>query len=172
MIPAPHLYLLPQKNPQIKPDTLYRTGNYKNILDEVNKLQSVSFHVKLSKEFVRIFPDSETAHRNISRYLKENNVQHYLITEYPNRVTKVVLRGLPNDIPVEELKNELINMGYPVIKINQLIKRSNNSPLPYTALFSTNRNLNYSIIAINKHTALITKWIFKWKIALNTLKRV
>lgn len=46
------------------------------------------------------------------------------------RPLKTVIRGLPSDITVEDIRDELPKLGFPVLKVAQLIKRKTQLPMP------------------------------------------
>lgn len=59
---------------------------------------------------------SEDDHRAITKFLKENQIEGYIIPIGVVRSVKVVIRGLPSDIPVENIKNVLTKLDFAYLK--------------------------------------------------------
>jgi hypothetical protein len=108
-----------------------RTQDYKEILKRIETTVTPNFHVRAGGDFVRIHPETGDDHRGITRFLKENQIEGYILPLGPPKFLKVVIRKLPIDTPEEEIKQELIEKGYPVTAVSQIIsaKTGKKNPL-------------------------------------------
>lgn len=76
-------------------------------------------------EFIRLDSHTEDDHRAIAKFFKDNQIEGYILPIGLLRPIKVVTRGLPSDIPVEEIKDELTKLDFPVLfTVAQFIKRT------------------------------------------------
>jgi hypothetical protein len=108
---------------KIKPISIARTSNYLEILKEIEANHTENFHVRTGSEFVRIHPDTGNDHRIISRFIRDNNVEGFILPIEPPKFFKVDLRRLPVDTPEELIKSELIAKGYPVVAVKQIVSQ-------------------------------------------------
>ncbi|GIX84003.1 nucleic-acid-binding protein from transposon X-element [Caerostris darwini] len=88
-------------------------------------------NVRLTTQYLKLEPDTETLHATITKYLDNTNVPYYIITPKNLRPLKAVLRGLPINTDLDAIKNELTELKFQVINIYQLKKRDQaRTPMP------------------------------------------
>ncbi|GFU98744.1 uncharacterized protein TNCV_2163681 [Trichonephila clavipes] len=71
---------------------------------------------------MKIEAQSADDHRDITNYLKEKQLEHYVIEPPSTRPLKLVIKGLPETIEPEDIKNDLISKGINILKVAQLKK--------------------------------------------------
>ncbi|GFV62857.1 nucleic-acid-binding protein from transposon X-element [Trichonephila clavipes] len=69
-------------------------------------------------------------HREITAALKAKGEEFYSVPPLSDRPLKVVIKGLPKSTPTDEIKEDLLNQGVPVMKVSQLTQRKSKFPLP------------------------------------------
>ncbi|KAF8767183.1 ATP-binding cassette sub-family A member 3 like protein [Argiope bruennichi] len=90
-------------------------------------IKASSLRSVMSNKFLKLTVETEEEHRSLSHLLEAQGAEIMLKTGRP---IKVVLRGLPSCIPIEEIKEELIKERFTVVSITQLFKFQTKSPMP------------------------------------------
>ncbi|GFV77714.1 uncharacterized protein TNCV_1574631 [Trichonephila clavipes] len=85
---------------------------------------------KLSGEFLKIFAASTDDHRAITTLLTEKGEQYFALNPVLNRPQKIVIKGLPINIDIEEIRQDLTSRGFKVIKVAQFNKSKSKMKLP------------------------------------------
>ncbi|GFV25521.1 nucleic-acid-binding protein from transposon X-element [Trichonephila clavipes] len=85
---------------------------------------------KLTGQYIRILAATTDEHREIIAALKAKGEEFYSVPPLADRPLKAVIKGLPKSTTPEEIKDDLLNQGVPVIKISQLTQRKSKFPLP------------------------------------------
>ncbi|GFW35134.1 uncharacterized protein TNCV_5066991 [Trichonephila clavipes] len=73
---------------------------------------------------------SQLLHGEITKELKEKGEEFYAVPTPGDRPLKMVLKGLPSNTDINDIKNDLANQGMPAMKIAQLTQRKSKCPLP------------------------------------------
>ncbi|GFU02606.1 uncharacterized protein TNCV_3755211 [Trichonephila clavipes] len=90
-----------------------------------------------------IFMCASDDHGDITNYLKEKQLEHYVIETPSTRPLKLVIKGLPETIEPEDIKNDLISKGINILKVAQLKKFVTKTPLPiYMIEIARDDNVN------------------------------
>lgn len=115
------------------------------------KLQETEkkFHARIRGEYIRLDPHTEDDDRSITKFLKENNIEGFILPIGIVRPIKEVIRGLPSDIPVEEIKEELLKSDYPVFKVAQLIQFKTQKPMSLFQIQLTPSNMAKKIFELD-----------------------
>ncbi|GFX50300.1 uncharacterized protein TNCV_338351 [Trichonephila clavipes] len=73
-----------------------------------------------AKGYIKIEAQNEKDHEEITKYLKDKNLEFYTIEPPLSRPLKLVIKGLPDDIDPEDIKKDLISKGIKIVKTTQL----------------------------------------------------
>ncbi|GFY60621.1 PRE_C2HC domain-containing protein [Trichonephila inaurata madagascariensis] len=128
---------VPVVRPKIPPIHLKFTKNYNLILQEIARKFPKSSS-KYSGEYLKIFTSSPDEHRELTNFLQEKGEQYFALEPIANRPQKVVIKGLPIETDVDEIKKDLTDRGFSVIKVAQLTKAKTKFKLP---IFMSQENL-------------------------------
>ncbi|GFY54869.1 nucleic-acid-binding protein from transposon X-element [Trichonephila inaurata madagascariensis] len=85
---------------------------------------------KLSGEYLKLYTDTFEDQRALIHLLEELDFEFYAIPAKTERPIKVVIKGLPHDTPTYNIHNELIDPGFSIDKVTQLIGRITKQKLP------------------------------------------
>ncbi|GFY02393.1 uncharacterized protein TNCV_3502741 [Trichonephila clavipes] len=107
--------------PNISPINLKFTENYNLLLQEISRKYPTS-KSKLSGKFFKIFAASIDDHRAITTLLTEKGEQYFALNPVLNKPQKVVIKGLPINTDIEEIRQDLTSRGFKVIKVAQFNK--------------------------------------------------
>ncbi|GFY66240.1 uncharacterized protein TNIN_287851 [Trichonephila inaurata madagascariensis] len=114
---------------KIKPIFMRLTPNYNLIHQEINRTHPSAKNTH-TKGYFKIEAETEDHHREITRYLTEKKIEYYVIEPPANRPLKLVIKGLPEDVDPEDIKNDLISKGIKIEKVAQLKKFATKAKLP------------------------------------------
>ncbi|GFS85349.1 nucleic-acid-binding protein from transposon X-element [Trichonephila clavipes] len=95
---------------------------------------------KLTGEYIKLYSDTEEERRELMFKLDELEYQYFAIKPKAERPIKVVIKGLPRDSNPQDIQNDLMELGYTVDNVSQLIGRITKQPLPIF-LVSLPRNI-------------------------------
>ncbi|GFW10238.1 nucleic-acid-binding protein from transposon X-element [Trichonephila clavipes] len=105
---------------------------------------------KLTGEYIKLYSDTDEERREFINKLDKLEFQYFAIKPKAERPIKVVIKGLPRDSDPQDIKNDLVELGYMVDKVYQLIGRITKQPLPIF-LVSLPRNIfNAKIFELKK----------------------
>ncbi|GFS68819.1 uncharacterized protein TNCV_409061 [Trichonephila clavipes] len=96
-----------------------------------------------AKGYIKIEAQNEKDHDEITKYLKDKNLEFYTIEPPITRPLKLVIKGLPVDIDPEDIKKDLISKGIKIVKTTQLKRFVSKTPLPiYMIEIERDENVN------------------------------
>ncbi|KAF8785964.1 Nucleic-acid-binding protein transposon like protein [Argiope bruennichi] len=116
--------------PVIPPIMLRRTADYKEIIKRLNTVHKINCKAKEAGEFIKLFVETSDDIRKMTKYLDELDKEYFVIASRAEKPIKVVIKGLPINTECEEIKQELIEKGFRVDRVNQLKRFKTRDPLP------------------------------------------
>ncbi|GBM30751.1 Nucleic-acid-binding protein from transposon X-element, partial [Araneus ventricosus] len=109
----------------------YTKDGTSKILADIRKVCGPTEN-KFTNGLVKIFPGTSQKHTEISNYCRTQGYDFHVIQPASKRPFKVVLKNLPHDHDIEEIKHCLKNeLNFPVEKVVQLTKFRTREPLPF-----------------------------------------
>ncbi|GIY64970.1 nucleic-acid-binding protein from transposon X-element [Caerostris darwini] len=118
-------------NPNVRPIMIMKPTDIHAFMKQLNDALKLKITCKLTAQYLKLEPDTESLHATITKHLDATNVPYYIITPKGLRPVKAVLRGLPISTDLEAIKNELTELNFQVINIYQLKKRDQaRTPMP------------------------------------------
>ncbi|GIY62197.1 nucleic-acid-binding protein from transposon X-element [Caerostris darwini] len=118
-------------NPNVRPIMIMKPNDIHSFYEKINTDLKTKITCKLTTQYLKLEPETETLHTTITKYLDNTNVPYYLITPKNLRPLKAVLRGLPINTDLDTIKHELTELHFQVINIYQLKKRDQaRTPMP------------------------------------------
>lgn len=69
---------------------------------------------------IHVHPATTTDHRNLSKWLAQQRIAHHVYSLPQDKPIRIVIRGLPHGLPCDEIKAELLRLGFPVLDISKL----------------------------------------------------
>ncbi|GFU25339.1 hypothetical protein NPIL_124211, partial [Nephila pilipes] len=102
----------PAKKTYAPPITIDNVINSAALLKKLKELTGIKLVAKLIGTSLRIYPQTPAAYHLIRRHATTNNMQHFTYQLPEDRAIRVVIRGIPADMPPEEIMEELIELGF------------------------------------------------------------
>lgn len=123
--------------------------NFNSVLKRINTVAPITS--KNSGEYIKVFTKNADDYRKVRKFLEENDIKAYIITpSNPKRSFKVVLKGMPPNADPEEIKQELTEQGYPIVKITQLVNRMSRQLLGTFIIELERNDTNEEIYKLDK----------------------
>ncbi|GFS82320.1 PRE_C2HC domain-containing protein [Trichonephila clavipes] len=126
------------------PVFLKYTQNHRTQMKTLNDIYP-ELRGKLIGEYIKLYSDTDEERRELIHKLDELKYQYFAIKPKAERPIKVVIKGLPRDSNPQDIQNDLMELGYTVDKVSQLISRITKQPLPIF-LVSLPRNIFHAKI--------------------------
>ncbi|GFX34057.1 uncharacterized protein TNCV_912581 [Trichonephila clavipes] len=88
---------------KIKPIFMRMINSYNLILQEIHRNYPTATN-NHTRGYIKIEAQSADDHRDITNYLKEKELEHYVIEPPSTRPLKLIIKGLPENIEPEDIK--------------------------------------------------------------------
>ncbi|GFR08060.1 uncharacterized protein TNCT_545391 [Trichonephila clavata] len=112
-----------------KPISMKMNNKYSQILQELHRTHPTATN-NYFNGYIKIQAETPDHHREITEYLTSQKVEHFVTDPIANRPLKLVIKGLPADTKIENIKTDLILKGIKIDKVAQLNRFSAKTPLP------------------------------------------
>ncbi|GFU47144.1 nucleic-acid-binding protein from transposon X-element [Trichonephila clavipes] len=85
---------------------------------------------KLSGELIKLYTNTSIDYHKLINLLNQHRFQYHVITPKDERPIKVVIKGLPRNTDINDIKSDLVDQGFNETKVSQLIGRITKQKLP------------------------------------------
>lgn len=99
-------------------------GNPKELITNLKGIVKNQFELKIKNKSTLLFTKTSVDYKSVLCYLKENKIDNHTYTLPEERNLKVVIKGLPVDIPTQDILEDLIAKQLSVVKVVQFKKKS------------------------------------------------
>ncbi|GFT72295.1 nucleic-acid-binding protein from transposon X-element [Trichonephila clavipes] len=105
---------------------------------------------KMTGEYLKLYTDTDDEYYELQAFLESIKYKFFSITPKKDRPIKVVIKGLPRDTDTKDIHSDLIDAGFTVLKVTQLIGKITKEKIP-VFLVSLPRNIpNAKIFDLKK----------------------
>lgn len=118
------------KEPRPEPFYVKVSHNWREISTKIDEIANCKVYKKVQDTLIKFFPSTIEIYRKIQSYLTDNNIEFFGMRLKTERPRKVLLKGIPIDFPISEIKDELISLGYNVHRVSQLKNFRTKLPMP------------------------------------------
>ncbi|GFT26329.1 putative RNA-directed DNA polymerase from transposon X-element [Trichonephila clavipes] len=106
---------------------------------------------KLSGELIKLYTNTSIEYHKLLNLLDQHRFQYHVITPKDERPIKVVIKGLPRNTDINDIKSDLVDQGFNETKVSQLIGRITKQKLP-VFMITLPRNIhNAKIFQLKTH---------------------
>ncbi|KAI4474719.1 hypothetical protein M0802_004040 [Mischocyttarus mexicanus] len=138
-------------------------------IDDVLDIQSLTkclndavrkdnYTYKISNNQVRVLPADADSYRKITKTLKSLNASFHTYQLKQERSFRVVLRNVHHSADLNDLKNELMELGHEVVNISNIYHRATHNPLSMFFIDLKQKPNNNMVYNINKLNNTIVKF--------------
>ncbi|GBO02144.1 hypothetical protein AVEN_167543-1 [Araneus ventricosus] len=119
------------KPEQVPPIMLRYNSDYLKILEDIRKACEPTDN-KFANGLIKIFPETQQKHTEISNFCRTQGYDFHVIKPVSKRLVKAVIKHLPPDHDVNNIKYFLKNeLNFPVERVIQLTKLRTRKLLPF-----------------------------------------
>ena len=126
---------VPKKEPRPPPITLIGHENLIQLTKVIKPILSGDLKVITTNEGFRFYTQTISDHRALKTYFEQQKKQYFTYQLRSEMPLRVMLRKLPNNVDTEDLKQELINMQYPVRSAKQITKKEEDGTITKYPLY-------------------------------------
>lgn len=137
------------KKVKIPPIFLHNVNNHQAIIADIKKVVKREFTTALRGSSLKINLEDVDDFRNLTRFYDDSNVKYHTFQTPQDRKLEVVLRNVPLSLSEEEIKTELLDSGFPVIKVVRLLNK-NKSFIPLCSVSLENNEKGLDIFKLEK----------------------
>ncbi|GFU23670.1 nucleic-acid-binding protein from transposon X-element [Nephila pilipes] len=102
----------PVKKPYAPPITIDNVKNSAELLKKLQQMTGIKLTAKLIGTSIRIYPQTPAAYHIIRRHATSENLQHFTFQLPEKKKIRVVIRGMPTDMPPEDIMQELEDLSF------------------------------------------------------------
>lgn len=113
------------RQPKIPPVVVYSNIST-NIIEQIKKNSKSEVYVKYRGNRSNIYANNLGDYNSILKFAKEKKVDHYTFTPSECKEVKMVLKNISPHITADEIKNDLENKNFKVVRVLQMIKKCEN----------------------------------------------
>lgn len=117
------------KEPRPEP-FFVKTKNWREISADIDQLAECKVFKKVQDNLIKFFPSTIEIYRKIQNYLIVNKIEFFGMKLKNERPRKVLIKGIPIDFPIDEIKGELSAQGFNVHRVSQLKNFRTKQPMP------------------------------------------
>ncbi|GFW07246.1 putative RNA-directed DNA polymerase from transposon X-element [Trichonephila clavipes] len=125
------------------------TTDYRNQMKVLNS-KYPKLCSKMTGEYLKLYTDTDDEYYELQAFLENIKYKFFSITPKKDRPIKVVINGLPRDTDTKDIHADLIDAGFTILKVTQLIGKITKEKIP-VFLVSLPRNIpNAKIFDLKK----------------------
>ncbi|GBL57844.1 hypothetical protein AVEN_85441-1, partial [Araneus ventricosus] len=93
-----------------------RSNDYRDLIKQINEVEKIPCKAKEAGEFIKLFCETPNHVRTLTDFLDKKEKEYFVIPGRTEKPIKVVIKGLPIDMDLEEIKNDLVSKKFRVDK--------------------------------------------------------
>ncbi|GFR19666.1 putative RNA-directed DNA polymerase from transposon X-element, partial [Trichonephila clavata] len=147
---------LPPKTPEaprFRPPPPITIDNVSNSAAFLKKLQTMTkedFMERVIGKGLRIYPKTPQAYRTIRSYIDKEKLETYTYQLSEEKELKAVIRGMPSDMPPQEIMDALLELGITVNDCHVMTNRKTGLPMPLFLISLPKNDANRDVYNITE----------------------
>jgi hypothetical protein len=117
-----------KKPGKLPPIFIYDVNNHQEIIKDITSNVSGEFSTQLRGQSFKINVSTIDDYRKLTKFYDESNIKYHTFQNLQDKKLEVVIRNIPTSLSENELKTELSDLNYPVLKVTRLL---NKDKMPY-----------------------------------------
>ena len=120
-----------KKTEKISPIFIHDANNHQEIIKDIKSVVTDDFSTQLSGQCFKVNLTSIDDFRKLTKFYDDSNIKYHTFRNLQDKKLEVVIRNVPTSLSENELKTELLDLSYPVIKVVRLLKKDKTGHKPY-----------------------------------------
>ncbi len=108
---------------KIPPIFLHEANHHQEIIKDIKTIVKNDFTTGLKGNTLKINLSDITDFRNLTKFYEDSQLKFHTFQSPLDKKLEVVLRNVPLSLSEDEIKKELSDLGYPVIKVVRLMNK-------------------------------------------------
>ncbi|GFT94709.1 nucleic-acid-binding protein from transposon X-element [Trichonephila clavipes] len=137
---------LPRRRPP-PPITIDNVEQSAKLLKKLQELTGQKLQGRVIGRGLRVYPETPAAYHQIRNLIDQEKLEAYTYELNENKEIKVVIRGMPVDMPIQEIMEDLENLFIKPSECKVMINRKTQLPMPLFLLFlpktEDNKNIHH-----------------------------
>lgn len=134
---------------KIPPIFLHEANHHQEIIKDIKHIVKNDFTTGLKGNSLKINLTDITDFRNLTKFYEQSNLKFHTFQSPLDKKLEAVLRNVPLSLSEEEIKQELLDLGYPVFKVVRLMSKDKHY-LPLCAVDLENNEDGRDIFKLNR----------------------
>lgn len=155
----------PKQINKIPPIILLEKKYYNDVIAIAKQHEINIKHIKNTNKGLEIHVEQADDHRKLTNVLNYNKQEHFTFLLPEEKTLKVVIRGIPEVIEINQVEQDLADIGFQPLKINRMVKnvidQTTNTkakiPMPLILIQLEKTEANKEIYNVNKLGFLTVK---------------
>lgn len=137
-------------NPKSKvpPIFLHDANNHQEIIKDVKNVTKASFSTHVRGQSLKINLSNIDDYRSLTAFYDTSDIKYHTFQPIHDKKLQVVVRNVPTSLSDDEIKTELKDQNYPVIKVTRILNK-NKLPLPLCAIDLENNDNGKAIFKLD-----------------------
>lgn len=110
--------------------------HYHSLITVIKKDNIKIHYIRNKPNGLEILPVTTDDHRKLSKIFDNYNEEYFTFPLKEEKNLKIVIRGIPECINIEEIKEELVAMKFNIIKISRMNRKIDNGKIPLPMIFA------------------------------------
>lgn len=134
----------------IPPIYIHDRVNYTEVINDIKNIATdKNFTTLTTTGYLRINLNNADDFRNLTKYYTENGIGFHTFQNPNEKPLQVVIRNVPESLTPDEIKNELLQLHFPVTSISRLYNKSKH-PMPLCIVSLVNNEGGKAIFKLEK----------------------
>lgn len=118
---------------KIPPIFLHNVNNHQEIIKDVRNMVKATFSTQVRGQSLKVNLSNIDDFRNLTAFYDSSNIKYHTFQPLHDKKLEVIVRNVPTSLSENEIKTELTDQNYPVIRVTRLLNK-NKLPLPLCAV--------------------------------------
>lgn len=130
------------------PIFLHNVNNHQEIVKDVKKVTKASFTTQVRGQSLKVNLSNIDDYRSLTAFYDTSGIKYHTFQTHLDKKLQVVVRNVPTSLSDSEIKTELTDQNYPVLRVSRLLNK-NKMPLPLCAIDLENNDDGKSIFKLD-----------------------
>lgn len=129
------------KEPKMPPIVIEGTKGWQKVCQKIKEMKAEYTTARTVKDGIKIVPKTANDHRQITKMLNEEKRSYFSYILPEDKKLHVVVKGLPVDADINEVKEELREIGFDDAEVTRMVSRRTKEEMSMYIVKTNNKNI-------------------------------
>ncbi|GFY56805.1 RNA-directed DNA polymerase from mobile element jockey [Trichonephila inaurata madagascariensis] len=139
-----------QKFRQPPPITIDNINNYAAFLKKLQEMTGQKLMGRVIGKDLHVFPQTLQAYHTIRKFIDKEKLESFIYQLSKEKELKAVIRGMPSDMPPQQIIEGLLDLGITVNDCHVMISRKTGLPMPLFLLSLPKNDSNRDVYNVTE----------------------